>query len=517
MNFMNLLIPLVPEIVLLSLILSLILVGSVFESKIKKDLPNAITTITVLALVPTLGYLGQLMKEGVPSQLLLSDQFLFDHFTVVCKFFILLFFIPTLVLFRVYMAQHRLYTYEFFILLLVALLGLFVLVSCYDFMLLYVAIELQALSFYVLTALRPKNHLAVEAGLKYFIIGVLASIFLLLGIALLYGITGSTNFSALALFFANFADGAGVPVTFGILFIWLGFLIKLGATPLHAWMLDIYQGAPMPVTAFFSVLPKLGLFIVLLRLQYQVFNGFALEMYSGAVVRATSLVDCLLTSPFVLKFYPLFLCFGLLSLVVGSFGGLGQVSLKRFFAYSSLANVGFLLLTLAGGSISFATAFLFYFTVYAVLVLNFFLLVVGLQFYARVPILSLNDLNNLPLVFSIPLVFNLLALAGIPPTAGFGIKFYIYYLLVDQAQYAAAGVVLVASVVIIFFYIRIISTIFFRTSSYVPNAITRRIPLDLQALLFAFGLLGNVFLLFFLPELFVQVRGFVSLGLLGIA
>jgi len=550
---------LAPEIGIFVSLLGVLVASVSVEKILKRDkaLVNFAAYFTIFMaalllvyLVSFWGYFSTGVLGGYRMPLIsffMFDGYVFDFFSLSAKILLLGLFIPTVIILRAYLVAERIYAYEYFVLLLIALLGMFIMTSCQDFLLFYVALEIQALSFYALAAMRTDSLYSAEAGVKYFIIGVLASLVILFGIALLYGYTGSTNFNALALFFgyAMDSDLNYLPII-ALACLWLGLFVKLGVVPVHFWTLDVYQGAPLAVMGFFSLLPKVTLVAMFLRFQYYVFGGpwavispardlgignspnlvplelqeafpvalfrylgelfpsFAADMAAGRLgpvdfAQGGSLYS---TGGWMTHSLTFFIALGLLSVVVGSIGGLGQTNLKRLFAYSSVTNVGFILLTFAGLGINAFQATIFYLVVYVLLTLNFFIILALFHLLFKRPIYSINDLSGVGLAFSLPLALNLFALAGIPPTAGFAIKFYVYYVLVEAGYYYTAAVVVVASVLAIFFYLRLIALLFFSAGKISVVAVTATLPTDVRFTFIGVTFLTNVFLIYFLPELF---------------
>jgi len=264
---------LLPEILMFSTAIVTLVGGVLVESRLKKDAALVSFPIFYVLLV-TLGlifYTGVNFYSTAPTglqQLFLFDHILIDSFSQFLKCGILLLFVPVLVALRSYLLAERIYAYEYVVLMCISVLGMFLMLSAQDFLLFYVAIELQALSAYVLAAFRTDSRFSAEAGIKYFIVGVLASILLLVGIALLYTYTGTTQFHDVNLFLALQFNDLPAVIILALVTFWLGLMIKLGAAPLHFWALDTYQGAPLAVTGFFALLPKFALVGFFLRIYY---------------------------------------------------------------------------------------------------------------------------------------------------------------------------------------------------------------------------------------------------------
>ena len=434
---------------------------------------NSVLIFVIVLLVFTGSMLSKLSTDlrihQVNNLLFFWDQFTVDYLALVFKFLLLLIFICLLVILRTYLVQQRIYVFEYVFLLLTSILGSFIIISANDFLLLYLAIELQALSFYVLAAFNTKSKFSAEGAIKYFVIGSLASAFYLFGVALIYGVIGTTNFYDLHICIANVLISK--PLTIGFIFLLVSLFIKIGAAPFHMWVPDVYQGSPLPVTAFFATIPKIVLVSVFLRLVYYV---------SSPTIKDREVINPFLSEEYNLSdgthyvfdgFYTvlasnLFWGVGLLSVLIGVVGGLGQTQLKRLFAYSSIGNIGFIFLALSTNSIDSIHAALVYLIIYILLALNFFLVLIALRYETRMPIVYISDLSMLkPSILHIFLALNLFSLAGIPPLAGFYSKFYVYYLLMVNSNYITTFVVIILTIGSTFYYIRLISALFFNAGS----------------------------------------------------
>jgi NADH-quinone oxidoreductase subunit N len=284
------------------------------------------------------------------------DQFTVDYIALTFKILLLFVFICLIIILRVYLDQQKMHIFEYVFLMLTSLFGSFIILSANDFLLLYLAIELQALSFYVLAAFNTKSKFSAEGAIKYFIIGSMASAFYLFGVMLLYGVTGTTNFYDLHLCALHLINSKVLATSF--IFLLVSLFIKVGAAPFHMWVPDVYQGSPLPVTAFFATVPKIVLLTVFLRLVYYVsapklYVDLSCEMNRGF---SNDLVFFSEMSMFFDGFYSilasnLFWVVGIVSIFVSVFGGLGQTQLKRLFAYSSIGNIGFIFLALSTNNI----------------------------------------------------------------------------------------------------------------------------------------------------------------------
>jgi NADH-quinone oxidoreductase subunit N len=328
------------------------------------------------------------------------------------------------------------------------------LISCYDLISLYLAIELQSLCLYVLAAAKKDSTFSTEAGLKYFILGSFSSALLLFGISLIYGCTGTTNFEDLSLLFACTSNDISIirSVDIGLIFIAAAFFFKIAAAPLHMWSPDVYEGAPVSSTIFFAVIPKIAMFSVFLRLFQTVFSNFQ-EVFLLIVI-----------------------FFSLISVIVGSFVALKQKKIKRLLAYSSISHVGYMLLAFSANSIEGTQALFFYLIIYMItsLVLWSILLSVNTLDNAERS-KTLVDLSFLSATNPLLALTGLLAffsLAGVPPLAGFYAKMSIFLATISSSLIFASIFAILTSVISSYYYIRIIKSLYFEkrdnTTFFVP-------------------------------------------------
>ena len=354
--------------------------------------------------------------------------------------------------------------FELTVLILLAALGMGVMASAGDLISLYMGIELHSLALYVLAAFRRDDAKGSEAGLKYFVLGALSSGLLLYGASLIYGFAGSTQFPVIAE--AVKAGGPGAGVLFGLVFLICGIAFKVSAAPFHMWTPDVYEGAPTPIVGFFSAAPKLAAMVLLARVLSEAF-GSAIDDWRQVIV-----------------------ALALISIFVGAFAGLAQRNLKRLWAYSSIANIGYALLGLAAGGEAGTQAMLLFMVLYMVDVTGFFAVLCALQRDGR-PMETIDDMAGLvkerPGLALAITAFSLSAI-GMPPFAGFWAKYYVFKAAIGSGQdymvwAAVAG--LVGSVVAAFYYLRLIKVMWLDAS---PGA-TEKPPLEARAI----GILAALF------------------------
>lgn len=328
--------------------------------------------------------------------------------------------------------------FEYPLLVLLATTGMFGMVSSQDFLGLYVSLELQSLSLYVLASFRRDRRLNSEAGLKYFFLGALSSGLLLYGISLLYGYAGSTSYLALAnTFYGQETVGPGVIV--GLVLVLSGIAFKISAAPFHMWAPDVYQGAPMPVTALFAMAPKVAAIGMLCRL---VVGPFA---------------------PLFEQAQQVLVMLSLASLLVGSFAAIAQSNIKRLMAYSSIGHVGFVMMALAaGGALGVQTA-VFYTAIYVIMSAGAFAVLLSVYDGREGDegILALSGLSRRSPMLAASFAVLLLSMAGIPPMAGFFAKLFVFVAAVNAKLIWLVVLGVLCSVVSAYYYLRIIKVMYF--------------------------------------------------------
>ena len=329
------------------------------------------------------------------------------------------------------------YRAEYPVLILLSSIGMGLMVSAGDLLTLYVGLELQSLSAYVLASFQRKDNRSAEAGLKYFVLGALASGILLYGTSLLYGFTGSTLFSGVA---AGLANGVSTGELFGIVFVLAGIAFKVSAVPFHMWTPDVYEGAPTPVTAFFASAPKVAAMALLVR----------------------TCVEAL--GPATDSWRQIIIFMALASTVLGGVAAIGQVNLKRLLAYSSINNVGFALIGLAAATREGVASVLFYMAVYVVMTLGTFFIVLKMRDEEGQPVESIASLSGLSRTrpgLALAMAMFMFSLAGIPPLMGFWPKFFVFNAAVEADLTWLAAVGIATSVIGAYYYIKIVKIMYF--------------------------------------------------------
>ena len=336
-----------------------------------------------------------------------------------------------------YLRRARSAKFEYPVLIMLGVLGMSMMVSASDLLSLYVGLELQSLAAYVLAAFHRNEARSSEAGLKYFVLGALASGILLYGISLVYGFTGTTSFAVLA---PLVSLEPSIGIVFGLVFILAGLAFKVSAVPFHMWTPDVYQGAPTPVAAFFASAPKAAAMGLLVRVAMEAFGGMA-DAWQQIIAFAA-----------------------VASMILGAVAAIGQTSIKRLLAYSSINNIGFALIGLAAANGEGVAAVLFYMAVYLVMTIGAFLVVLMLRDPDGRPLDDMSALAGLSKTrpgLALAMAIFMFSLAGIPPLLGFWPKFGVFMAAVEAEMYVLAVIGVVTSVIGAFYYLRVVKLAYF--------------------------------------------------------
>ena len=421
---MTMFITLLPEIIIFLGGCFLLILG-LFIKKIK-IINNASITLIVVVLILILFQ---------PVQSILENSFIVDEFSQVFKIMILLGSLSCLIMFNSSNEDLHINIYEFPILILFASIGMMIMVSSNDLLSMFVGLELQSLSLYVLASLNRNSLLSSEAGIKYFILGALSSGLLLFGISYIYGFTGNTNFNLIAVNYNSESLG----LLIGIVFVCAGLAFKVSAVPFHMWTPDVYQGAPTPVTGFFALAPKIAAMGLLIRF---LFNSFG-EIY----------VD----------WQQIIIFISIASMVFAAFAAIAQTNIKRLMAYSSIGHVGYALIGVACVSTEGLRSLVIYLLIYLVMNIAVFSFILSMkrkdEYFENISDLS-GLYKNHPFA-SAMITLTMFSLAGIPPLAGFFGKFYIFMSAIESNMFVLSIIGVLASVVGAFYYLRIVKIIYF--------------------------------------------------------
>ena len=448
-----------PEIVLACSGLALLLIGVI--PKKEQFFPVSMGVIGALVLTAAL-VLGQ--GEGTAF----LGQYVSDAFSRFAKVLILLGAAISLVLALDFNEKAGLARFEYSVLMLFATVGMMVMVSANDLMSLYIGLELLSLSLYVIVAFDRDNPRSAEAGLKYFVLGALASGLMLYGSSLVYGFAGTTNFDRLA--DALSGGNAGTGVVVGLVFVLAGLAFKVSAVPFHMWTPDVYEGAPTPVTAFFATAPKVAAIALMMRVLAGPFGDLSAQW--GQVIWLVSAG----------------------SMILGAFAAIGQRNIKRLMAYSSIGHVGYALMGLAVVNDTGYRGVLVYMAIYVVMNLGTFAVLVAMRRQGRAleQVDDLAGLGRTDPAMALWMAVFMFSMAGIPPLAGFFGKLYVFLAAVQAGYWTLAVIGILTSVVASYYYLRIVKVMYFDAPA---GALDAR-PTSLTVVMAGTGLLTLLFFLF---------------------
>ncbi|RCW85833.1 NADH-quinone oxidoreductase subunit NuoN [Paracoccus lutimaris] len=424
-----------PEVVLAAYALIALLAGAYFG---KDKLASTLLWATVAMFLIVAAMLGLGTHEDETA---FYGMFIDDGFSRFAKVVILIAAAAVMATSADYMQRRNMLRFEFPIIVALAVLGMMFMVSAGDLLTLYMGLELQSLSLYVVAAMRRDSARSSEAGLKYFVLGSLSSGLLLYGASLVYGFAGTTSFEGIITVIN--AGHLSLGVLFGLVFMLVGLAFKVSAVPFHMWTPDVYEGSPTPVTAFFATAPKVAAMALIARL---VFDAF------GHVIGDWSQIVAALA---------------VMSMFLGSIAGIGQTNIKRLMAYSSIAHMGFALVGLAAGTTLGVQAMLVYMAIYAVMNVGTFAFILSME-RDGVPVTDLASLNRFAWtdpVKGLAMLVLMFSLAGVPPMLGFFAKYAVLTAAVDAGMGWLAVLGVIASVIGAFYYLRIVYYMYFGAES----------------------------------------------------
>jgi len=363
---------------------------------------------------------GIFVASGQGTETLFSGSFIVDPYARLLKLLALIGAAVALIMSVGYWRDAGGVKFEYPVLVLFATTGMLMMISAFGLIALYVGLELQSLALYVVAAFRRDSARSSEAGLKYFVLGALSSGMLLYGASLVYGFTGSTEFSQIAA--AVQPSGANLGLIFGLVFLMAGLAFKISAVPFHMWTPDVYEGAPTPVTAFFAAFPA----VTMEWRQIVVFLAIA-------------------------------------SMALGAFAAIGQHNIKRLMAYSSIGHMGYALVGLAAGTAQGVQGVIVYLAIYLVMTLGTFAFILSMRRDGKMveEIDQLSGLSRTNPLMALMLAILLFSLAGIPPLAGFFAKFYVFLAAIEAGLYTLAVIGVLLSVVGAYYYLRIVKIMYF--------------------------------------------------------
>ena len=421
---------LLPEIFLTLSIFSILMIGVFIKNSF-----NLIFNLTSLIILLTIAII---LNSSNNVEKIFLNSFTRDTFSNFFKILILVSSLFVLNSSKNFILDKKLAKFEYPIIILLSILGMFFMVSSNDIILFYLGLELQSLSLYILASIDRDNLKSSESGIKYFVLSALSSGLLLYGCSLLYGFTGTTNFDLIAGELGKENTGA----VFAMVFILVGLAFKVSAVPFHMWTPDVYEGAPTSITSYFAVVPKVAGLAVLIKFMLIPFSKILMEWQT------------------------IIIFISIASMILGAVAAIGQKNIKRLLAYSSIGHIGYALAGVATGVISGYESAIVYISIYVVMNLGAFscLYLLKKDGEYKENISDLSGISKKHPILAISFLVILFSLAGIPPLGGFFAKFYVFTAVVEQKMYALAIIGLLTTVISAFYYLKIIKTIYFDAS-----------------------------------------------------
>ncbi len=415
-----------PELVLVIGAMGLLIAGVFLGDSAAKHISLASVGLLLIAIILVI------FGPGAPTASLFDGAFRIDAFSDFAKVIVFAAAAVAILMSDRFLGGEELGRPEYPVLIVLAVFGMSLMVSATDLISLYMGVETQSLALYILAAFNRDSRRSTEAGLKYFVLGALSSCLLLYGASLIYGFTGATSFEAIAS--VAKASDANIGLVIGLVFLISGLAFKVSAAPFHMWTPDVYEGAPTPVTAFFAAAPKLA----------------AMALFVRTMV--TSFPDV------IDDWRPIIALIAVASMAVGAFSAIVQTNIKRLMAYSSIGHMGYALIGLAAGTSSGASAVLIYMSVYVLMTIGAFACVLMMRRRGGMTenIADLSGLSRTNMPLALILTILMFSLAGVPPTAGFFGKWYVFLAAVDTGMIWLAVAGVIASAISAYYYLRII-------------------------------------------------------------
>lgn len=473
--------PIIPEIFLACMAMVLLIFGA-FKGDAHAPF---VAKSSALVLLLTAVLVGQLWTADYE---VLNDLFIVDSFAVFVKVVILLGGACMCITSLGYLKHKSKGRFEHPVLILLSIVGMMVMVSANDLLVLYMGLELQSLSLYILASINRDASHSSEAGLKYFVLGALASGILLFGCSFVYGFAGTTHFDSLASLTSGRVDDISTGLLLGIIMVIIGLCFKIAAAPFHMWTPDVYEGSPTAVTAFFAIAPKVAAVALVVRVLMDPFGGFSAQWTQVIVLLSV------------------------VSMLVGSLGALKQTNIKRLLAYSSIGHVGYMLIAVAAGTSDGVQAILVYLAIYAVMSIGVFACVLRLSRRGEV-LEKVSDFAGLATHYpgyAMIMTILMFSMAGIPPLAGFFGKLFVFKAAIGAGMFALAVFGVITSVVAAFYYLRIIKLIYFDQAD---EDIDQDAPLELRAIMVVAAIVNVGFFIFPTPLLDLAETAATSLFL----
>ncbi len=420
-----------PEIFLSLSIFAILMVG-VFTKKSFNIIFNFTSIILVITITIILTNPNSEVK-------IFLDSFTRDAFSNYFKILILLSSLFVLNSSKNFIIDNKLDKFEYPIIILLSILGMFFMVSANDLILFYLGLELQSLALYILATIDRDNLKSTESGIKYFVLSALSSGLLLYGCSLLYGFTGSTNFDLIS----DQLNKENTGAVFAMVFILVGLAFKVSAVPFHMWTPDVYEGAPTSITSYFAVVPKVAGLALMIKFMFIPFSNILLEWQS------------------------IIIFISIASMILGAVAAMVQKNLKRLLAYSSIGHIGYALAGVATGSISGYQSSIIYISIYVIMNIGAFscLYLLKMDGKYKENISDLSGISKKHPLLAISFLIILFSLAGVPPLGGFFAKFYVFVAVLEQKMYTLAIIGLLTTVMSAFYYLKIIKTIYFEDSA----------------------------------------------------
>ena len=428
-----------PEVFLLAMA-CLVLLVDLYLPQEKRNLTYILAQFSlIITLVLLLG------NQTDTRVLAFNDLFVQDEMADALKMFIIIISFGVFVYSREYLQERNIFKGEFYVLALFSIVGMMLMVSANNLLMLYLGLELLSLCLYALVAFSRDDGNASEAAMKYFVLGAIASGMLLYGMSILYGLSGSLQISEIAHAVIATTTGQGadnaqnIGMVFALVFIVVALAFKLGAVPFHMWMPDVYHGSPTAVTALIGTAPKLAGFAMIMRLMVEALGGLQADWQQMVIVLSV------------------------LSLAVGNIIAIAQSNIKRMLAYSTISHVGFILLGILAGTAEGYSSAMFYTITYAMMSLGGFgvIMLMARQGFEADNITDLAGLNQRSPWFAFIMMILMLSMAGVPPTVGFWAKLAVLTAVVDVDLVWMAVIAVFFSIIGIFYYLRIIKIMYF--------------------------------------------------------
>jgi NADH-quinone oxidoreductase subunit N len=420
-----------PEMVLAAAAMALLIVG-VWRGEASTRLVSWLS-IGVLILVFLIAALG-----GADRRVGFYGMFVTDAFALFMKALVLIGAAVTILMAMRYNEEQGIARFEFPVLILLATTGMMVMVSANDLITLYVGLELQNLALYVVASFNRESVRSSEAGLKYFVLGALSSGMLLYGASLVYGFAGTTAFDDLTKLMTGAAT-VETGILIGLVFVVVGLAFKVSAVPFHMWTPDVYEGAPTPISAFFAVAPKLAALALFIRFMIVPFG------------------------PLIGEWRQVIVFLSIASMVFGAVAAIAQENIKRLMAYSSISHVGYALIGLAAGTAEGIRGVLVYLTIYLFMTVGAWAAILCMRRRQQM-LEGISDLAGLSQSrpgLALALAIFMFALSGVPPTAGFFAKLYIFLAAINAQLTGLAVIGVLTSVVSAFYYLRVVKVMYF--------------------------------------------------------